>query len=254
MKTLVIAEIGSAWRFGKHHLNNAYRAVDTAKKSGADIVKFQWCSNPRTMEQRRNVSEGTYDIVAWPQEWISMIAAHAQHKDIEFLCTVFLPEDVPIMNPYVQRWKVASLENGAIDLLAAMSKTKKEVFLSYGCHNGKSKQRIWEKPLHCTAAYPAPLDELNLLAIRQGNYVGYSDHSADLLTGALAVACGATIIEVHFKLEKTPKDNPDYLHSHFPRMLKWYIDDIRKAERILGNGVKRVMPSEAWAIQHQVRT
>lgn len=251
MKTLVIAEIGSAWRFGKHHLTHAYRAVDTAKESGADIVKFQWCSNPRKMEQRRNIPEGTYDILAWPQEWIAMIAAHAQYIDIEFLCTVFLREDVPIMNPYVQRWKVASLEADDIELFRSMDETEKPVIISTGARTGKAISKIM---LHCTAAYPAPLDELNLLAIRQGNYVGYSDHSGDLLTGALAVACGATIIEVHFNLEKTPQDNPDYLHSHFPRMLKWYIENIRKAERMLGDGVKRVMPSEEWAVKHKVST
>jgi N,N'-diacetyllegionaminate synthase len=73
-----------------------------------------------------------------------------------------------------------------------------------------------------------------------------------VLTGALAVACGATIVEVHFRLDETRKDNPDFAHSLSPGNLTTYIANIRKAERMLGDGVKKVEASEVPMLQHRV--
>lgn len=102
-KTIIIAEIGSAWRFGWElrgdHVRQAKQAIDIAKQAGTDCVKFQWCSDPRLMERRRNVPEGSYSILAWPQEWIKEFYEYATAQGIEFLCTVFLPGDVAILNP-----------------------------------------------------------------------------------------------------------------------------------------------------------
>ena len=257
MRTYVIAEAGSTWRFGQEsqHLSNAREAIKIAKHCGADAVKFQWVSNPRLMEQRRKVQEGSYDILAWPERWIKFIATYCEEFEIEFMCTVFLPCDVEKLNPYVKRWKVASLEKGALDLLKAIAATEKPAIASVGADDMPFHElkRITGNPnrvLHCTAAYPAPLDQLNLKAVQ---YVdGYSDHSCNRLTGALAVACGAKIIEVHFKLGMTPENNPDFEHSLTYFGLEDYIKNIRMAELMLGDGIKRVMPCEEWALQHKV--
>jgi N,N'-diacetyllegionaminate synthase len=251
VKTFIIAEIGSAWRFGDRQLRNAHQAIGAAKDAGADAIKFQFTSDTRKMEARRNVQSGTYDILAWPASYIEYFHHVCEEAGIEFMCTVFLPEDVAALNPYVKRWKVASLENGDEELLQRMDATHKDVIVSTGASDDR-QVLICRDRLHCTAAYPAPLNELNLSAIH--GYSGYSDHSCDILTGALAVACGAEIIEVHFKLELTPDDNPDAGHSLWPKFLQWYIENIRKAEVMLGDGIKRVMPSEQWALKHKVRT
>lgn len=256
MHTTIIAEIGSAWRFGYDHLMNAYKAIDIAKECGAEVIKFQWCSDPRTMEQRRNVPEGSYDILAWPAEWIERIHRYAESVGIEFLCTVFLPVDVATMNPYVNRWKVASLEAGDDELLAAMDGTGKPVIVSQGAIEATSltrKKLFFRTTLHCTLAYPAAPDQLNLSAIRVGCYDGYSDHSCNVVTGALAVACGAGIIEAHFRLDHTPADNPDFGHSLYPKLFWEYIVNIRQAELMLGDGIKKVEPSEQWALKHKVK-
>jgi N,N'-diacetyllegionaminate synthase len=250
---MVIAEIGSAWRFGDRELRNAHQAIGIAKEAGADAVKFQFTSDPRKMEARRNVPSGTYDILAWPASWIEYLHQVCEEAGIEFMCTVFLPEDVAILNPYVKRWKVASLERNAMDLIYAVRSTEKPIICSNGADESGMK-KIRTSALHCTVAYPAPLEDLNLQAIRSYAYDGYSDHSCDILTGALAVACGAEIVEAHFKLELTPDDNPDAGHSLWPQFLKWYIENIRKAEVMLGDGIKRVMPSEEWALKHKVKT
>lgn len=257
MKTFIIAEIGSAWRFGWEfrgdHILHAKQAIEIAKDCGADAMKFQWVSDPRKMEQRRNVPEGSYDILAWPKGWIPELAEYAKQIGIEWMCTVFLPEDVKVLDPYVKRWKVASLECSDYDLLRAMHKTGKPLLVSYGADDGETTRMLATHNLHCTAAYPASVDTLNLKVLKGSAYDGYSDHSCDVLTGALAVACGAGIIEVHFRLNDTPEDNPDYTHSHPSMDLRKYIANIRKAELMLGGGVKRIEPCEEWALKHKVQ-
>lgn len=264
-KTLIIAEIGSAWRFGQEsrHLSNAREAIKIAKECGADCVKFQWVSDPRKMEQRRNVPEGSYDILAWPEKWIRFIATYCEEFDIEFMCTVFIKEDVETLNPYVKRWKVASLEAGNEELVTSMYGTGKEIIASTG---GLDADEIRMMPwlgncklLHCTVSYPCPLDALNVsviaYSVNQEVFVrGLSDHSANVLTGAVAVACGAEIVETHFRLPETPEINPDYRHSLTDWQLEEYIRNIRQAELMLGDGIKKVEPSEEWALKHKVRT
>lgn len=258
MSTFIIAEIGSAWRSREFDIDDklfAFEAVEVAKRYRADAIKFQWTSDPRYMGQRRNVASGAYDILHYPIGWIKDIHNYCKKVGIEFICSVFLPKDVDSMNPYVNRWKVASLENQADDLVVAMLSTGKPIIISHGATGVIDD--VWGKSyqvLHCTAAYPAPLQSLNLMAIKSMRYAGYSDHSCNVLTGALAVACGAKIVEVHFRLNCTSTGNPDFKHSLTPMQLKEYIQNIRQAEIMLGSGKKRIEPCEEWAIQHKVKS
>jgi sialic acid synthase SpsE len=102
--------------------------------------------------------------------------------------------------------------------------------------------------LHCTTAYPAPMSDVNLHAMqsihaRFGVNVGYSDHTLGIEISLAAVALGATIIEKHFTLDRTLA-GPDHKASLEPNELKSMIDGIRNVEEALGDGIKRVMPSE----------
>jgi N,N'-diacetyllegionaminate synthase len=254
-RTFVIAEVGSAWvweEFNSTTLARGIEAIKIAARCGADMLKMQWTSSSARMATRRNVdNQLAYTALEWPKEWMSIFKDESAANGIEFGATCYLPEDVAILNPYVKRWKIASLEADAMDLRLAMGKTAKQIIASTGAGSYLCSTDRYSM-LHCTAAYPVPLNELNLKAIE--NCHGYSDHSCDILTGALAVACGAEIIEVHFMLPDTPKDNPDHGHSLRMTQLREYIQHIRKAEVMLGDGIKRVMPSEEWALKHKVRT
>lgn len=256
MHTFVIAEIGSAWRFGdgQTQIENARAAIRAAHASGADAIKFQWTSDHRRMEKRRSVPNGSYEILAWPEEWIEHFAAYCKPHNLEFMCTVFLRCDVLVLNSYVKRWKVASLECEDEKLLDAIEASGKPVIISSGAMGfAMIPPLLNASMLHCTAAYPAPLDQLNLNVIKTQVYDGYSDHSCNELTGAIAVACGSSMVEVHFRLYDTPPANPDYVHSHTPEKLMEYISNIRKAELMLGDGIKRVLPCEEWSLKHKVK-
>ena len=268
MKTFVIAEAGSTWRIGakqKLHLAYAKKCIRVAKAAGADCVKFQWCSQPGLMAERRHMKNvGAYSLLAWPAEWLPSLAAECEEAGIEFLCTVFIPADVPCIAPFVRRFKIASLEAMDLELFEACERHQKPIILSTGALDHATlcdldsqvgSNAYGVKLLQCTAAYPCPLNHLNLAMLKPGKFRmvhGLSDHSGDVMTGALAVACGAEIIEVHFRLDETRADNPDYVHSHPPAGLKQYIANIRKAELMLGDGMKKIEACEVDMVKHRV--
>ena len=93
--------------------------------------------------------------------------------------------------------------------------------------------------LHCISAYPTKIEDLNLLTIPEIKnkffdvVVGLSDHSLSVVSGAVAVALGAKIIERHFILNR--KDGgPDAAFSLEPNEFSLMVKQIRETEKMLG--------------------
>lgn len=105
--------------------------------------------------------------------------------------------------------------------------------------------------MHCTSSYPSQPEELNLrtmtlLAERYAVPIGYSGHEVGLASTVGAVALGATVVERHLTLDRAMwgSDQAASIEPHgFERLVK----DIRAVERALGDGIKRVYPSELAA-------
>lgn len=96
--------------------------------------------------------------------------------------------------------------------------------------------------LHCTTQYPAPIESINLNAIKKMKEVfqlpiGLSDHSEGIHIPIAAVAMGARVIEKHFTLDKT-MEGPDHIASLNPTELKKMVDQVRDIENSFGNGEK----------------
>jgi N-acetylneuraminate synthase/N,N'-diacetyllegionaminate synthase len=103
--------------------------------------------------------------------------------------------------------------------------------------------------LHCTTAYPTPPEQVNLramLTLRDpfGLDVGLSDHSQGNEVAFAAVGLGACVIEKHFTLDRAMA-GPDHKASLEPDELKRMVGEIRTVESCLGDGIKRMAPSEA---------
>ena len=87
-------------------------------------------------------------------------------------------------------------------------------------YNSKSGKNMLKKKvtlLHCTTAYPAPIDEVNLSAMiglkdKFKINVGFSDHTKGILASIVASSLGANIIEKHFTLDKN-QEGPDHKAS-----------------------------------------
>ena len=110
--------------------------------------------------------------------------------------------------------------------------------------------------LHCTSAYPAKVDELNLsvipwLADRYDVPVGYSGHEVGLATTIAAVVLGASLVERHMTLDRAMWGS-DQAASIEPQGMARLVRDIRAIERAMGDGVKRVYDSER-AVSRRLR-
>ena len=257
MRTFVIAEAG-----GTHDLDmgKALRLISAAKQSGADAYKLQyWCDSKRLAE-RRNAPElaDLYERCRIPTWWVAELSEVARATGLAFMCTTYLPEDIHVVAPWVDRFKIASFESQDLHFVRAHQSFEKETIVSTGLCDEEafwrlqdvtSVSRSWNlRFLHCVSAYPAPISALNLRAI--GRYVldGFSDHTTSLITGGLAVAAGAHILEKHLRLDDTDPANPDYDHSLPPMAFAEYVQNTRLAEAAMGDGRKTVAEAEApWA-------
>ena len=103
--------------------------------------------------------------------------------------------------------------------------------------------------LHCTSQYPAPLADVNLLAMQTlssitGLPVGFSDHSHGIEAALGAVALGAVLIEKHLTLD-TSMQGPDHAASLDQRQFHLMVEGIRRVEKAMGSAVKAPLIGEA---------
>ena len=103
--------------------------------------------------------------------------------------------------------------------------------------------------MHTNSSFPMKNEEANLNCIKTLKEkfdcnVGYSGHEVGASSICVpAVLLGATSIERHITLDRTMYGS-DHAASLEPRGLELLVRDIRMLDIILGDGVKRVWPSE----------
>lgn len=263
--TFVIAEIGSCH---DGSLDKALALIRAAAYAGADCAKAQYWSSADRMAERRKAPNyrDIYAKYQVPKEWLPVLADECRQRGIEFACSTYLPEDVPIVAEHTKILKIASFEADDFELLfsaRAYADVGYRVIVSSGlCAQQVTIQRTFgtlsacpvpdPEILHCVSAYPAPLDALGLERIRLDNRQGYSDHSGDIRVGGWAVAAGAGIIEAHLRLHETDDANPDAgPHSLTPGIFAAYVREIRDVEQAMSSA--HIEEVEREMAQYKVR-
>ena len=107
--------------------------------------------------------------------------------------------------------------------------------------------------LHCLSSYPAKRDELNAIKTLKMTFnipVGLSDHYPGIDISLMSIGLGANIIERHFTLDKS-LEGPDHILSSEPEELNQLIKIASQSNLILGDGQKRIQPSEYLVINTQ---
>jgi N-acetylneuraminate synthase len=262
----VIAEAGS-----NHNgsLALAHALIDVAADAGADAVKFQLFRADRLYPRSAGTSDylqvdrPIYDLVAemeTPYEWLPEMADHAARRGLVFLASVFDEVSADRLDAFVPAFKIASYEMTHLPLVQHVARKGKPVIISTGAATiaevAETVAAVREvgNPnlvlMQCTAAYPAPLDAVNLRAIAAlrdafGVPVGLSDHSRDPLVAPLAaVALGAAALEKHLTLSNR-LPGPDHAFAVEPDEFRLMVEKVRAAERALGTGEKVVLPVES---------
>ena len=251
MKTYIIGEAAGTWLHGG--LDAAKRSIHLAASCGASAWKTQWTSDHLAMHKRRGIAGDHYKRLQWDINYHKELSEACQKEGIDYLCTVFLPQDIPIIAPYVAKFKVSAFEAYDDELLEAYGDHAKRLIVSLN-PEGRDK---FERPdktqvLHCVSKYPTQLEEIrvNLIGVPivlkssagmsvSKFYQGLSDHTTSVLTGAVAVGAGATILEKHVMTHDTPHDDPDYGHSlildteNKEFSFRQYVQNVRDAERMM---------------------
>jgi len=254
------------------NLETAHRLIDAAAKAGADAVKFQtWiteevCTQGAIKAEYQKLHGGDEDQFTMlkglelPFVWHSELKAHAEERKIQFLST---PDDVASLRLLcdlgVPLIKIGSGEVSNLPYLAKIAATGKPLILSTGMSDLAKIARalqairsVAQPPevalLHCVTAYPAPEEEMNLRCIatlREAFQVpvGLSDHTVGSLAAVLGVGLGMTVYEKHFTLDRR-MPGPDHAASTEPEPFAALVAEIRKAERMMGDGVKGTTASE----------
>ena len=246
---------------------------DAAKSSGADAVKFQTFraedlvlrGAPTAQYQQRQTGE---------QDQFAMLEklelSEAQHRDIkahcdaigiEFFSTPFSVDAVDMLVRLgVERLKLSSGELTHRALVAHAAATQLPLIISTGMGTmaeicealewvGAARGNLHDVVvLHCTSAYPAPDQTLNLMALASmrrdlGVAIGYSDHSTGIEAPLAAVALGAVMIEKHITLDRM-LPGPDHSASLEPSEFARMAQGIRRVSAMLGDGVKAPLPEE----------
>ena len=271
MKTLIIAEAGV-----NHNgdINLAKKLIDAAVDAGADLVKFQTFnaehlttySAPKADYQflGTDTKESQYEMLRKLELTEAMhreLIAYCAELGIGFFSTSFDVESIDMLVRLGQNlFKIPSGEITNLPYLRHIGQLNKFIILSTGMSNmeeieeaidvlvssGTLRSKI--TVLHCTTSYPAPICDVNLRAMqgiknKLNIDVGYSDHTLGIEIPIAAAALGATVIEKHFTIDRN-LPGPDHKASLLPAELKAMVVGIRNIEDALGNGIKRLMPSE----------
>lgn len=285
----IIAEIGSNF---DGSLERAKKLAKMCKDSGADAYKIQNFLAPKIVSQEgfkdlqvafqakwdKPVVE-VYKNAEFPREWVKELAAYCKEIGIDFFSSPYDVDAVDLLEKIgVTAHKIGAGEIDNLEFIRYVAKTKKPIIISVGATTMKEIDDVVKTVrktgnknlvlLQCVTNYPSPIADANIkamqtLAKKYGVVVGYSDHTIgkaggaddplDGLTVPLgAVALGASIIEKHVTDDRSRK-GPDHPFAmtmdDFAKMVK----GIRAMETAMGDGEKRLMPSEKQTVIIQRR-
>lgn len=267
-RTAIVAEL-SANHNGDLALARA--TIHAMHEAGADHVKLQTYRpesltldldgplfGPRTSGPWRGLRpHELYSQGALPYEWHAELFALAESLGMVCFSSPFDVEGVDFLEDLGSPlYKVASFEIRHVPLLERIAATGKPVIVSTGIASladielalevlGRDRRDI--TLLKCTSAYPAPVDEIDLLTIPTlrsafGVDVGLSDHTLGHVVPVAAVALGATLIEKHFVLDRSA-GGVDASFSMNPQEFKEMVGAVRVAEAALGSSAYQLGPA-----------
>ena len=247
-KPLIIVELGIN-HVGKIGL--AKTIINSAKKSGAEIIKHQTHLPYYEMSEEAkkikppNANKNIYDLIEQSSLGLEeelKLSKFIKAKKLLFISTPFSREAAKYLNEMkVPAFKIGSGECNNSPLIEYICKFRKPIILSTGMNNIKSikrsvkiirKYKIPYALLHCTNLYPTKPHQirLNCLDEMKKNFpdavLGLSDHTPNNFSAFAALGKGVSIIEKHFIDDKKIRKGPDIAAS---------IDQAQLKELIIGS-------------------
>lgn len=259
-KTFIIAEL-SANHNGS--IETAIETIRAAKRAGADCIKFQTytadtitinCNNDDfkikgTIWDGRNLYE-LYQEAYTPWDWHEVLFNVAKNEGLICFSSPFDKTAVDFLETLnVPAYKIASFEITDIPLIEYVASKGKPVIISTGIAEIddielalNACRRMGNNDialLKCTSSYPAPIDEVNMIMIKDmaerfNVIAGLSDHTMGSTVPIVATAYGAKIIEKHFILDRSI-GGPDASFSMNEQEFTDMVRSVREAESAIGS-------------------
>lgn len=271
----IVAEIGCNHNGSKEL---ALKMIDEAKKCGVDAVKFQTFNSTALISQYAPKAEYQKETTGTADSQLEMtkklelshdefveLSNYARELGLITFSTPFDLESIEFLESFGQTiWKIPSGEITNLPYLEKIGSIKcdnKLVILSTGMSTieeirkcidilvefGTKSNQIML--LHCNTEYPTPDCDVNILAINNlkkefpNMKIGFSDHSVGYTAAIGASSLGISLIEKHFTLDRN-FPGPDHKASIEPEELLTLCKEVRRIEKMLGNGIKFVTKSE----------
>ncbi len=247
----------------------AKKLIDVAVSAGCDAIKFQKRNiekvySKSVLDSPRDSQWGNTTIdqklgLEFNLDEYKIIDNYCRKNNIEWYASSWDLDSQDFLKQFNLKYnKVASAMVTNIPLLEKIAEEKKHCFISTGMSTIEQIQtaiNIFKKfqcPFdlqHSNSSYPMKPEEANLKCIQTlkekfNCNVGYSGHeSMGYLICVSAVLLGASSIERHITLDRSMYGS-DQAASLEPQGLDRLVRDIRGIDQILGDGIKRIWPSE----------
>ena len=245
------------------NITTALETVRAAKRAGADAIKLQtYTADTITLDSNKDdflIKGGTlwdgktlhslYKEAYLPWEWHKDLFRVAKEEGLVCFSSPFDVTAVDFLEQFdVPAYKIASFEITDIPLIEYTASKGKPMIMSTGIAAYEDIQlavdtcRAVENNditiLKCTSAYPAPIEEANLIMMQQfakdfDVKVGLSDHTLGITLPVAATMLGASVIEKHFILDKSI-GGPDAAFSLDEAEFTQMVKAVRGAQKAIG--------------------
>ena len=268
-KVFIIAEL-SANHGGK--IEVAKETIRAAKQAGADAIKLQtYTADTITLDSDKPdfIIEGTiwegrklhdlYKEAHLPWDWHEELFQTAREEGLVCFSSPFDHSAVDFLEELnTPMYKIASFEITDIPLIRYAASKGKPMIISTGVASHEDIELAVDACreegneditiLKCTSAYPATLEDANLLTMQRiakdfDVKVGLSDHTLGITAPVVATALGASVIEKHFILDKAI-GGPDASFSLDVNEFAAMVEAVRNAEKSLGEATYNLKDSQ----------
>lgn len=260
----IVSELGAMYE----DMNGMKKMIKASAAAGADAVKiqtykaetiahpdaeFEFDDGSRMSQfdffKKYEISEDAHrELMSFAKKLnLIFFSAPSDYADVDFL------EDlgVPV-------YKTGSDDLTNYPFLEYIAMKKKPMIVSTGmCTLGEVEEAVNTILntgndqlilLHCTVSYPSKIEFANLNVLKTLKQVfrlptGYSNHVDNTFAPILAASMGASMIEVHFTLDRKLK-RQDYQVAFEPEELKMMIEQIKMIPVLTGSGIKIISETE----------
>lgn len=256
-------------------LSRAKKLIRLCAKAGADAAKFQHFKAETIVSEegfkeigkkshqskwKKSVYQ-TYKDASINFSWTKHLKKECIKNKIEFMTAPYDLDYINKVNKYISAYKIGSGDITWIKSIKLMAKKRKPIILATGASNlSEVKKAINEIKkinkkiilMQCNTNYSNQeinFNSINLNVLK--NYkkifknivLGLSDHTPGHATVLGAVTLGARVIEKHFT-DDNERYGPDHKFSLNPKTWKLMVDETRRLEKSLGNGIKKIEKNE----------